>query len=151
MLDISKVTEADIPAMEAEIERADALKRKLKQWADVKDQEYKDARERDFKERLLGRLFFWSDPSQGIIELVRPTGCKDYSQYGSCNAARLTVFTQGKSYRKFDEIRFKHNDTIRLDLLDGVRRVDVTDDPDLMRIKFDEVLKGYLDGMLKGL
>jgi hypothetical protein len=151
MLDINALTEADMPAMKAEIERADALKRKLKQWADAKDQEYKDARERDFTERLLGRLFFWSDPSQGIIELVRPTGCTDFSQYGSCHAARLTVWTQGKGHHPYDEIRYKHNDTIRLDLLDGVRRVDVTDDPDLMRIKFDEVLKGYLDGMMKGL
>jgi hypothetical protein len=37
MLDINALTEADMPAMKAEIERADALKRKLKQWADAKD------------------------------------------------------------------------------------------------------------------
>lgn len=151
MIDINSVTEADRPALEAELRRAEEIKRKLRSLDEAKSREIERQIEEDFKTRLLGRLFFRNDPSQGIIELVRPTGLKQFSKYGSCEAARLIVYTQGKCHHEYDEIRFKRNDTIRLDSFDGFRLVDVTHDPDLMRIKFDDVLKGYLDSITAGL
>lgn len=71
-------------------------------------------------------------------------------EYNSCQAARLTVFTQGSSHHPHNEIRYRHDDYIRVDMLDGHRFVETTD-VDLMRLKFTEVLDGYLKQIMKGL
>lgn len=83
-----EITEENRKALEAEYERGQLAKRALDKLNAAKDKEYLAARERDFNERILGRLFFKSDPSQGIIELVRPTGC---TNFGSTTLARQLV------------------------------------------------------------
>jgi hypothetical protein len=150
MIDLTNVTEADRSALQAEMDRAEQVRLALRRLDEAADAKRRAARKQDFIENKLNRLFFKSDPSQGIIELVRPTSCDNFGEYNQCYAARLTVFTQGKTHHPYNEIRYKHNDTIRVDQLDGHRFVETTD-VDLMSLKFTEVLDGYLKQIMKGL
>jgi hypothetical protein len=138
-----EITEADRASLEEQLTGIDEVKLKLRYLNEIKEEETRAEREKHFNDAIKGRVFYIE--RDGIIELILPYECTDWSLYNSCKVKRISTRIAGKSYSNNDMISFVVNDTQRVDSF-NTNLIEAT--PKKIE-QFKQQLHKLVDGYLK--
>lgn len=107
--------------LEAELNRLEEVRDKLRYLDDKRQQVTEDTREADYNANIKNKVFIWVR-DKGQFELVRAKTCTNWDMYNSCNAIILKMFpirynSNSNDKEEYNDIRFSEKDTIRVDML----------------------------------